>query len=439
VNEILQEVLIHYEGVGVPGTGGVSYGDGSVIPTMVIAVSISLALVLIMALLLRGKRARRILVPMVAAVFGLSGIVATVTHAASMFSYTDTVELSLSAPATGVSATVDLSGLFAAYGGAPKTITVQNVSSANVTVDVTLNDVTKTLAVDVVIPKGVASGDYTAEIVYSYVAAPIYMQDMTASICSALTAWDGSNGEILVLKDKRDERGYNIAKLADGNCWMLNNLRLGSESTGMALTPDTSNISSGWTLPQVVAYSMYKADVPYAYGPVTGDSNNINSTTDYGYMYNWCAATAGGTASGGADTCTAGGVMPSDSTGDICPANWRLPRGGNYDQAGNEFANLVATLAGYPSNTDAGFTGAFDRGSRFAAGIQPTGAFRGNYSGFWSSTFSAQGDGGIWWSGSAYPSYANDAFYMDAGSSGDVNPDSADFRVLGFAVRCLLK
>jgi uncharacterized protein (TIGR02145 family) len=435
VNEILQEVLVHYEGVGVPGTGSISSGD-SVLPTLAIALGMMLAVALVCVLACRKKSARRILVPVVAVAFGLSGVIATAVNAASAFVYTDTVELSLVSPATDVSASVDLSGLYTTYGGAPTTITVQNISNANMTVDTTLNGAAKTLAVDVTIPNGSVSGDYTAEIVYAYPATPTYMQDLTASQCAALTTWDGANGEILVLKDKRDEKEYNVAKLADGKCWMLNNLRLGSESATMALTSTTSNISSNWTLPQVVTTSNYDYDIAHVYGPVTGDTGT--GATDYGYLYNWCAATAGGTASGGANTCTAGGTMPADSTGDVCPANWRLPKGGNYDQTGNEFSNLVATLAGYPSNTDAGFTGAFDWGSTFVAGIQPTGAFRGNYSGSWYGSFYDQGDYGYWWSGSAYPSYSYSAFGLVVNTWGYVDPVDADDRDFGFAVRCLL-
>jgi uncharacterized protein (TIGR02145 family) len=379
------------------------------------------------------------LIPVAAAVLGLSGIIATTAKATTLTPYTDTVELSLSDPATDVSATVDLSGLYATYGGTPTAVTIQNISNANMTVNTTLDGTAKTLAVGVTIPNGSVSGDYTAEIVYSYPATPTYMQNLTASQCSALTTWDGTNGEILTLKDKRDEREYNIAKLADGKCWMLNNLRLGSQTGTMALTPADTNISGNWTLPQVLAASSMAYDAARVYGPTPGDSNNINSDTDYGFMYNWCAATAGGTASGGANTCTAYGTVASDSTGDICPANWRLPRSGSLDQAGNEFANLIAKLAGYPSNTNAGFIGAFDYGSTFAAGIQPTGAFRGNYSGYWGAVFYEQGNHSGWWSGSAYPSDSYGAFYLDVGAGGDVYPDEASGRNGGLAMRCLLK
>ena len=35
-----------------------------------------------------------------------------------------------------------------------------------------------------------------------------------------------TQGEVKALKDQRDNNVYTVAKLADGNCWMIENLRL---------------------------------------------------------------------------------------------------------------------------------------------------------------------------------------------------------------------
>ena len=62
---------------------------------------------------------------------------------------------------------------------------------------------------------------------------PVYLQDFTASDCNALTKADFNSttgvitpGSIIALTDKRDDEVYTIAKLADNNCWMIENLRL---------------------------------------------------------------------------------------------------------------------------------------------------------------------------------------------------------------------
>ncbi len=67
---------------------------------------------------------------------------------------------------------------------------------------------------------------------------PVYLQDFTASDCNALTKADFNTstgvitpGSVIALTDKRDDEVYAIAKLADNNCWMIENLRLEHEGT----------------------------------------------------------------------------------------------------------------------------------------------------------------------------------------------------------------
>lgn len=86
--------------------------------------------------------------------------------------------------------------------------------------------------------------------------------------------YTGSNEEAVIeLTDTRgDNQTYQVAKLADNNCWMLNNLKLGSTSGSMLLTPGDTNIASNFTLPQVVTTGALDYDNPGAYGPVSGDT-----------------------------------------------------------------------------------------------------------------------------------------------------------------------
>ena len=69
---------------------------------------------------------------------------------------------------------------------------------------------------------------------------PVYLQDFSISDCAALTKtnFNASTGQIVVdknsvvaLTDKRDNKVYTIAKLADNNCWMVENLKLDSAAT----------------------------------------------------------------------------------------------------------------------------------------------------------------------------------------------------------------
>ena len=67
---------------------------------------------------------------------------------------------------------------------------------------------------------------------------PVYLQDFGSTECANLTSatFDSSTGNIypgsvIALTDKRDNQVYAVAKLTDGNCWMVENLRLEHEGT----------------------------------------------------------------------------------------------------------------------------------------------------------------------------------------------------------------
>ena len=67
---------------------------------------------------------------------------------------------------------------------------------------------------------------------------PIYLQDFDRTQCSNLTQASFNSttgvitaGSVIALTDKRDNEVYTVARLADGNCWMVDNLRIGAEGT----------------------------------------------------------------------------------------------------------------------------------------------------------------------------------------------------------------
>ena len=67
---------------------------------------------------------------------------------------------------------------------------------------------------------------------------PVYLQDFDSTECASLTnaTFDSTTGKItagsvIALTDKRDNQVYTIAKLADGKCWMVENLRLDNQYT----------------------------------------------------------------------------------------------------------------------------------------------------------------------------------------------------------------
>lgn len=262
-------------------------------------------------------------------------------------------------------------------------------------------------------------------------AIPTTMQSMTADYCqNNMTIYDGSNEEaVITLHDPRGAgQDYQVAKLADNNCWMLDNLKLGSTSGTLTLTPADTNIASTLTLPQLTDNAPMDTqedidnlfDTPFVFGPVPGDTGS--GETNYGYLYNWFAATAGESRT----------TMPGDGTNDdvapysICPANWRLPTGGS----GGEFSTLDIAWGGTGE-------GSWD-GEPNIAQWNYNGAFKGVFSGYWIGEFDGQGDYGVFWSASAVSGNADYAFYAYFGAD-EVNPAVGNARVAGFSVRCLLQ
>ena len=78
-----------------------------------------------------------------------------------------------------------------------------------------------------------------------------YIQDSIATWCDSQPTPAASETVVPEMKmlDKRDDEPYTIRKLADGNCWMTENLRLGK--TAVEIESTLSDVPSGtsFTLP----------------------------------------------------------------------------------------------------------------------------------------------------------------------------------------------
>ena len=115
------------------------------------------------------------------------------------------------------------------------------------------------------------------------------------------------------LSDTRDSNTYIVRKLADGNCWMSENLKLGSTSTTITLNSTTSDRTSGtYTLPIATTSWTWPSDA--------GNLTTTEATTSQVYpsgtnrFYNYYTATAGSAS-------TSSGTASYS----ICPKNWTLP------------------------------------------------------------------------------------------------------------------
>ena len=287
----------------------------------------------------------------------------------------------------------------------------------NITTFPTTNDLKTTIYFGTKVDTTLASGRYNADIVFTAVAhnnptrlQGIFtinnMQEMTSSICSKNTTpnktatqldTDGSHhGDsnyvpTKTLTDTRDNNTYTVSKLADGKCWMTQNLRI----AGKTLTPADSDVTSNYTIPasNLSGFDTYSDSRAY-----------VNSD---GGFYNLYTATAGtGTYSLS--------TQYQNATASICPKGWRLPTGGNitsdFQILYNNY-NSSSALRSNPVNLT-------------LSGLALN------------SSISSHGSDGWYWSSTVYSSSV--AYDLHLNSSGvDLSYYVGKYR--GFSVRCVAR
>ena len=166
------------------------------------------------------------------------------------------------------------------------------------------------------------------------------MQDWTTASCTNMTAASYSDGTItpgsvVALRDYRDNEVYTIAKLADGSCWMIENLRLDPTVASISAS-NTNNPTSTFISNRLNTYSWCSTSNTDCVERVLSAENPIG--VDAGRLYNWYTATAGN-----------GTLETSDSSaGDICPTGWHLPTA-SYS---SDYSALSVSVGGKNDNLD---------------------------------------------------------------------------------------
>ena len=238
------------------------------------------------------------------------------------------------------------------------------------------------------------------------------MQTFNSSSCAAM-----STGSVTALVDVRDNNTYAVTKLADGHCWMMENLRLVPSSTTFSSSntnnPTTNFISEASSSSS--SNTLCNSNTADCFNQIQLNTNDINrsltasynknatnvSWYSYGVKYNWYTATAGnGTYS----------VNSGTAAGDICPNGWRLPTGGT----GGEFSTLTSknSIMNFPAN----FILSGDYNNKIPGG-------RGTF--------------GRWWS--ATPNGDNAAYRLGINNGASPTPTGSWNKWDGFAVRCIVQ
>ncbi len=308
---------------------------------------------------------------------------------------------------------------------------------------------------------------YESTVTMSVVSSPVQlavgdiadMQQMTSEICEN-TAPSVSKQ----LRDVRDGKYYWVSKLADGKCWMTQNLDLDIKTADGALNEDNVVPTEGvWPEASLSDYDEVPRAKVYATSTIA-DSNTIyNSPAN---MYSWSLGNVRitkpdessdcGSAKHDASDCTeqfttydtptsadgdinahyllgnhyawgtvtagSGSVATGEQAGSsICPKGWRLPTSGT----GGEFEVLVAKLGGTSSTdnvTEAPFYGV--RGGY----VRQTVAF-----------FEHAGNNGTYWSSTIYSPDGGLAYLLSFNGDTAVSPWSHWSRQDSLSVRCVAR
>lgn len=294
----------------------------------------------------------------------------------------------------------------------------------------------------------IISGAYSNILLFTATANPVpdtistlaTMQEMNDEVCDA-----SYPAEKKQLMDSRDGKYYWVEKLADGGCWMTQNLDLDLDST-VTLTPETSDVKENWTplRSTIKGINNLNSDAwqndkntPYSFDPgdyYARDGYNPNSdickytettcdnfsTSAYdangehghvGNYYNWSAAVA-------MNDTSSMTTIGMDAESSICPAGWRLPHGHQSIESA-DYDNLIHALGANGLDEKLALAPNY----MIRAGMISMGTlYYSDYSGsYLTSTVASAND--------------MDDFFVAALNS----ISSADSRFYGFSIRCVAR
>ncbi len=289
------------------------------------------------------------------------------------------------------------------------------------------------------------------------------MQSNATSVCNSLDQ-SGPNVDktlysVSALTDERDNQTYAIAKLADGNCWMIENLRLdntGAHNTDGSLSQGYDSSFIGLANPEfayfsnsTTANSLYSTDGSTnatISGSNTGyrfpryNNNNTNSrqsdsshysadgnTYSYGNYYTWHAAIADTTRYTSGD----------HGTTSICPTGWRIPIG-NQSTADKSFGKLSVSLGGPAdgAEADSSSTPTGPETAKFFRNYPNNFVCSGYYSGSAAPSAAFMGSSGYYWTSTASGNIYS--YHLYFGNPGVRPGTSGSDKFFGYAIRCTL-
>ena len=286
---------------------------------------------------------------------------------------------------------------------------------------------------------------------------------------------DITKNSVTALTDQRDGDTYAVARLADGKCWMIENLRLeadatrGNNQTDPTITnewlsrgygksdkhgsfvgladPEFDNLYNSTTANSIYYSGVQSGDATINIGAFDSEGfrfpryNDTNTSTrassptsnndaiySYGNYYSWPAAMANTSYYNSPTAQDEDGKTSETVNTSLCPSGWKLPYGrdtGNGATAGG-FSYLDSALGG---------TGTTSSPTEAKWRSYPNNFL---YTGLFTSKVSHRGTSSFYWSSTAY-SY-NDSYYLSLNSIGDeVRPgtEAYYYKSTGLSIRCI--
>ena len=295
------------------------------------------------------------------------------------------------------------------------------------------------------------------------------------SLITASTDGTANLSSVSALTDQRDNNTYAIAKLADGKCWMIENLRLEStnsdnttgalaqsygtsttygnfggladaESTGFSSTYTANSLYYSGTQSGSASINIGTTSNPGYHMPRYNNLNTQNRATNptsntfannnttggmysYGNYYTWHAAIA---------DLTYNGTNNQSTTGtSLCPKGWHLPEGGSSANASNsEFWQYgLAIMGNAPSNNSYYQSSETNINGDIAAKVLRKYPNNFLYSGgFSTSSIYSRGSLGYYWSSTAGSDYVGYNLNLD---NSKVYPGTGNNnKYYGRSIRC---
>ena len=278
--------------------------------------------------------------------------------------------------------------------------------------DSAVNNKARTITFGAKVDTTQTPGDYELAMTFAATAKPniMYMQNLTDAQCTT-TATDAI--------DLRDGQAYTIQRLADGQCWMMTNLKLGATDLTTDLTSDNTHLATTVSAATFNGWKKSSGSESYTsaeFIPITASNSSDSSATDstndmpYGTLYNYCATSAG-------TYCYPSGSGTGNATSDLCPKGWRLPTGGSSGEFQTLYSNSSYNTNAKMRNPISAGGAAFTRSGYFYNG-SPT----------------LQGSNGYFWSSTRYDGYS---MYDLGFNDSSATPDDSKARSYGFPIRCI--